>query len=63
MWADILTKEKRLPPDLEDVLMEKVMDLPYKNINEFKALGTEIRMENIRNHRVVNAGDSENIRS
>ena len=51
MWADILTKEKRLLPDLEDVLVNNIMDLPDHNINEVKAVGTEIRIENIRNCR------------
>ena len=46
---DILTKEKRLPPDLEDVLMENMMDLSETNINEVKAFQTKVRMENIRN--------------
>ena len=50
MWAHILTKEKCLPPDLEDVLIENVMDLAENNINEVKAVGTEIHMNNIRNH-------------
>ena len=41
MWADILTKEKRLPPYLEDVFLEKIMDLPETNINKVKVIRTE----------------------
>ena len=54
MWADLLTKEKRLPENLEDVLMRNVMELPETHINEVKAFGQEVRMTNIRNHRAVN---------
>ena len=59
MWADILTKEKHLLPDLEDVLVKNVMDLPDHSINEVKAVGTEIRIENIRNHRAVECDDNK----
>ena len=49
MWADILTKDMRLLSDLEDVFLENNINLPETTINEVKASGTEIRMENIRN--------------
>ena len=49
MWADILTKEMRIPEALEKVLVENVMELPKTNINEVKAFDKEVRMENIRN--------------
>ena len=52
MWADVLTKEMKLPAALELVLMENVMDLPNTSINEVKAFGTEVRMQNIRNRSV-----------
>ena len=52
MWADVLTKEMKLPAALELVLMENVMDLPNTSINEVKAFGTEVRMQNIRNRMV-----------
>jgi len=52
MWADISTKEKHLLSDLEDVCLENVMDIPETTINDVKAIGTEIRMDNVRNHRV-----------
>ena len=53
MWADIFTKEKHLPPDIEDVLMENMIDLPETNIKKVKTVETEIKMENVRNCRTV----------
>ena len=53
MWADILTKEKLLPKDLEDVLVDSKMNLGDSNINEVKAFGQEVRMTTIKNHRAV----------
>ena len=50
MWADILTKEMKIPEALEKVLVENVMELPETDINEVKAFDKEVRMENIRNH-------------
>ena len=44
MWADMMTKEMHLPPAIEDVF-----ELPKTLVNEVKAVGTEIRMSNIRN--------------
>ena len=52
MWADVLTKEMKMPEALERVLTENVMTLPRTNINEVKAFGSEVRMENIRNRAV-----------
>ena len=49
MWADMMTKEMKIPPALEDVIMKNVMDLPNFLVNEVKAVGTEICMTNIRN--------------
>ena len=57
MWADLLTKEKRLPEELEDVLLRNEMHLQDTNINEVKAFGQEVRMINIRNRKAVD-GDS-----
>ena len=56
MWADVLTKEMRMPEALEKVLTENVMVLPKTNINEVKAFGSEVRMENIRNPTVKETG-------
>ena len=52
MWADLLTKEKKLPEDLEDVLMKNNMDIKDTSVNEVKAFGQEVRMTNIRKWRV-----------
>ena len=49
MWADVLTKEMRIPSGLEKVLCMNEMDLPNCNINKVKAVDGEVRMENIRN--------------
>ena len=56
MWADVLTKEMKLPAAVELVLTKNVMDLPNASINEVKAFGTEVRMQNIRN-RVTKQSD------
>ena len=53
MWADILTKEKKLPQSLEDVLIKNEMNLQDVTINEVKAFGQEVRMENIRNRKAA----------
>ena len=52
MWADVLTKEMKMPEALEAVLTRNVMTLPETNINEVKAFGNEVRMENIWNRAV-----------
>ena len=49
MWADILTKDMRLLSDLEDVFLKNVINLPKTTVNKVKAVGTEMRMSNIRN--------------
>ena len=49
MWADVMNKEMKIPPALEDVTMNNVMDLPKLLVNEVKAIRTEICMNNIRN--------------
>ena len=49
MWADMMTKEMHLPPSLENVILKNVLDIPKPLINEVRAVGTEIRMSNIRN--------------
>ena len=50
MWADILTKEKKVPLELEDVLTKNKMNLGDTTINKVMAFGQEVRMTNIRNH-------------
>ena len=42
MWADMMTKEMKIPQALEDVIMKNVMDLPKPLVNKVKAVGTEI---------------------
>ena len=54
MWADLLTKEKKLPEDLEDILFRINMDLQDTSLNEVKAFGQEVRMTNIRNRKAEN---------
>ena len=49
MWADILTKEKKVPLELEDVLTKKKMDLGDTLKDKVMAFGQEVRMTNIRN--------------
>ena len=49
MWADLLTKETKLPEALEDILIKNVMDIEDTSINEVKAHGQEVRMTNILN--------------
>ena len=49
IWADMLTKEMELPTALEDVILKNNMVLPLPLVNEVRAIGTEIRMNNIRN--------------
>ena len=47
--VDMITKEMKLPSALEDVFLENEMVLPKPLMNEVKLIGTEIRMNNIRN--------------
>ena len=49
MLTDVLTKEKRLPQALESVFLKNEFSLSQPLVNEVKAVGTEIRMVNIRN--------------
>ena len=49
MLADVLTKEMKIPQALEDVILKNEISLSQPLVNEVKAVGTEIRMVNIRN--------------
>ena len=51
MWADIITKEMRLPSGLENVIRNNIMDLPETRVNQVKAVGMEIRITNIHNRK------------
>ena len=49
MWADILTKEMKMPPAFENVILRNDLFLGNTSINRVMAFGQEIRMVNIRN--------------
>ena len=49
MWADVLTKEMKIPPGLDNVLARNRMELPDTDINRVAAIDGEIKMENIWN--------------
>ena len=49
MWADILTKEKRMPSAFEDVITKNNLSLEDTSINKVMAFGQEVWMTNIRN--------------
>ena len=49
MLADVLTKEMRIPQALESVFLKNEFSLSQPLVNEVKAVGSEIRMVNIRN--------------
>ena len=49
MLAYVLTKEMRLPHALESFFLKNEFSLSQPLVNEVKAVGTEIRMVNIRN--------------
>jgi len=51
MWTDLLTKEMHLPQHLEDAILRNDHCLPKSQINQVKAVGTEIRMHYIRNRK------------
>ena len=59
MWADLLTKERKLPEDLEDVLIRNNMNLQDTSINEVKAFRQEVRMTNIQNRKAIEIDDGE----
>ena len=52
MWADILTKEKKMPPSFEDVISKNDLKLKNSSVNKVMAFGQEVQMINIRNHTV-----------
>ena len=49
MLADVLTKEMHLLQALENIILKNELNLSQPLVNEVKAVGTEIRMINIRN--------------
>ena len=52
MWAYLITKEMKLPNDLEVILFKNKMNLPDTRVNEVRTFGEEVRMQNICNRRV-----------
>ena len=49
MWADILTKEKKMPPTFGEVIATNNLALEDTTINKDKAFGQEVGMTNICN--------------
>ena len=49
MWADILTKEKRMPSTFEDVINKNDLALEDTSMNKVMAFSQEVRMTNICN--------------
>ena len=49
MWADILTKEKKMPPSFEDVISKNDLKLENTSVNIVMAFGQEVQMINICN--------------
>ena len=49
MMADLMTKEMKIPVNLEDVILENVINLQQTLINEVVTVGEDIRMKNIHN--------------
>ena len=50
MWANILTKEKKMPLNFDKVITANTLALGDTTINNVKAFGQEVRMTNIQNH-------------
>ena len=53
MWVDVLTKERNLQEDLEDVLLRNNMNLGDTTMNQVKSFGQEVCMTIIRNRKMV----------
>ena len=49
MWADVLTKEKKILPDLNNVFLNNEMRLGDTSVNKVVAFNQEVRMTNIGN--------------
>ena len=49
MWADVLTKEKNILPDLKNIFFNHEMRLENTSVNKVVALNQEVRMINIQN--------------
>ena len=49
IWADILTKEKKIPLDLENVFLNNQIKHGDTSMNKVMAFNQEVQMTNIRN--------------
>ena len=58
MWADILTKEKKMPLNFDKVITANILALGDTTVNKVKAFGQEVRMTNIQNHTKTPAFDT-----
>ena len=58
VWADILTKEKKMPLTFEKVITTNTLALGDTTVNKVKAFGQEVRMTNIRNQTKTPALDT-----
>ena len=55
MWADILTKEKKMPPTFDKVIATNALTLGDTTVNKVKAFGQEVLMKNIHNRTETHA--------
>ena len=53
MWADILTKEKKMPPTFGKVIATNTLALGDTTTNKVKAFCQEVCMTNIRNRKTA----------
>ena len=51
MWADLQTKETKLPKALEDIFTKNDMKMENASISEVKVHAHKVRMSNIRNRK------------
>ena len=58
MWADILTKEKKMPLNFDKVITANTLALGDTTVNKVKEFGQEVRMTNIRNRSKTPAIDN-----
>ena len=49
IWTDVLTKEKKILPEHEDVFLHNKMKHRNTSVNKVIAVNQEVRMTNIRN--------------
>ena len=54
MWADVLSKENKILPELKDVFLHNKMKLGDTSLNKVIAVNQEAQMTNIRNRRLAN---------